>query len=125
MHSRRFRVPHPGQIDLTTRIIRQTKHIRREHRELLDDLRRVGRRQQAHLPSHQACREPDRKSISIGADVQNVVTRRQSGGHARDICQEVPRENGRTQAVRDHCIEVSMGDERKRRTQAPTLSCAR
>jgi len=112
------------QIDIALGIVRETKCIRGEPPELPDYLRSVSRRQQTHFPAHQACRKSNGKAVTIRADVQNVLSRGKRVGNTCNIRQKVPGRNGRARAVRDDCIGVRMGNQRKR-GQVVIWSCAR
>ena len=120
-----LRIPHPRQLNLTPRIIRQTEHIRRKHRELPDHLRRMRRRQKTDLPRNEAGREPHREPVAIRADVEHMVAGRQRCRDPRHIRKEFPRDNRNARTVRTYRIRLRVRDQRKRGAQAATLSCAR
>jgi hypothetical protein len=54
------------------RIIGQTQRIRRKQRQLGNDLRRMGRRQEADSLRDEAGGKAHGKAVSIGAHVQHV-----------------------------------------------------
>ena len=120
-----LRIPHAGQFDITPRIIRQTEHIRRKHRELPDHFRRMCRRQKADLPRHEPGRESNREAIPIRANIEHMVAGRQCRRDPCYIRKEFPRNNRNARTVRNYRIRLRVRDQRKRGAQAATLSCAR
>ena len=73
-----FAIVDYGQIDIAERVVGQAESVRREARELPDHLGRVRGWQQTDAPRDETSRETHREAVSIGADVEHVLT----GGQA-------------------------------------------
>ncbi len=92
------------KIDAAGRVVGEAEGVRRELRELPDDLGRMRGRQQADASRCQRRREANRESISIGANVQHMPSRRQALPELRHVGEKLPRRNGAARSIGNHGI---------------------